>query len=88
MPVSRENSVIVPPSFVAADAMVERAVVGPFASIGAGAMVRDAIVRDAIVEDGAHVTSAIIERAIIGRRAWVQGRAVGLNVGDDSVVNL
>ena len=63
------DAVVLPPPFVAADAVLERAVVGPYASIGAGAVVRDAVVRDAIVEDGATVESAVVEHAIVGRRA-------------------
>jgi glucose-1-phosphate thymidylyltransferase len=85
---SRPDAVVLPPSFVAADAVLERAVVGPFASIGAGAVIRDAVVRDAIIEDGATVESAVVERAIVGRRARVRGRVAQLNVGDDGVAEL
>ena len=87
-PTRRDGAVVVPPSFVAADAVLERAVVGPFASIGGGAVVRDAVVRDAILDDGATVETAVVEHAIVGRRARVRGRANRLNVGDDSVVEL
>jgi len=80
--------VIVPPSFVAADATLERAVVGPFASVGAGATIRDAVVRDAILEDGASVEGAVVEHAVVGRRAKVRGRASRLNVGDDATAEI
>ena len=84
----RDGALIVPPSFVADDAVLERAVVGPFASIGAGVVVRDAVVRDAIVEDGAMIETAVVAHAIVGRRARIRGHADTLNVGDDSVVDL
>jgi len=84
----RAGSVIVPPSFVAADATLERAVVGPFASVGAGATIRDAVVRDAILEDGASVEGAVVEHAVVGRRAKVRGRASRLNVGDDATAEI
>lgn len=87
-PTVREGAIVVPPSFVAPDATVERAIVGPFASIGAGAVVRDAVVRDAILEEGATVETGVVEHAVIGRKATVTGRAARLNVGDNSVVSL
>ncbi len=82
----RADSVIISPSFVAPDAVIERAVIGPHASIGAGATVRDAIVRDAIVEDGATIETTVVEHSIIGARARVTGQARQLQISDDSVV--
>jgi glucose-1-phosphate thymidylyltransferase len=79
---------IVEPSVVDPTATVERAVVGPHASIGVGATVRDAVIRDAIIDQGAVVESAVIAHTIVGRYAEVRGRAARLNVGDTSVVQL
>jgi len=84
----RDGATIVPPAIVAESATLERAVVGPYASVGEGATVRDAVVRDAVLEDGATVESAVIEHSIIGRNAVVRGRAERLNIGDTSVVEL
>ena len=84
----RQGAVIVPPSFVAEDATLERAVVGPFASVGAGAVVREAVVRDAILDDGAVVETGVVEHTILGRKARVAGRAARLNVGDNGTVEL
>lgn len=83
---ARPDTVIIAPSYVAPDAVIERAVVGPHASIGAGATVRDAVVRDAIVEDGATIEATVVEHSIIGARARVAGRARQLQISDDSVV--
>jgi glucose-1-phosphate thymidylyltransferase len=87
-PTGREGAVIVPPSAVADSATLERAVVGPHASVGEGVTIRDAVVRDAIVEDGATVEAAVVEHSLVGRKASVRGRAVRLNVGDTSTVEL
>jgi glucose-1-phosphate thymidylyltransferase len=82
----REGSVIVPPSFVADDAIIERSVIGPHASIGAGATVRESRVRNSIVEDSATIEEALLDESIVGRRARVSGMARRLNIGDDAVV--
>jgi glucose-1-phosphate thymidylyltransferase len=84
----RGDSVIVGPSIVAPDATLERAVIGPFASVGAGAVIRDSIVRDVIVEDSAGIESVLLEHSIVGRAATVRGRASKLNVGDTSTTEL
>ena len=81
-----DGAVVIEPSFVAEDAIIENSVVGPFASIGSGATIRNSLVRDSIVEDGASIHDAIVAGSIIGRRAVVSGLARDLNIGDDSVV--
>ena len=68
-------------------ATIERAVIGPYASIGAKAVVRDAVVRDAIVEEGATIECAVIEHSILGRSVLVRGRVWRLNIGDNSLVD-
>jgi len=87
-PTSRPDATIVAPSYVADDAVIEGAVVGPYACVGSGAVVRGAVVRDAILDNGAEIESAVIERSVIGNKAAVRGRAARLNVGDDSAVEL
>ncbi|MGI9252578.1 MAG: sugar phosphate nucleotidyltransferase, partial [Thermomicrobiales bacterium] len=84
----RPGCAIIQPSIVDPSAVVERSVIGPYACIGAGATVRDSVIRDTIIEEKATVAHAILENTLIGRRANVSGRATGLNVGDDSAVNL
>lgn len=81
-----DGAVVIEPSFVAEDAIIENSVVGPFASIGSGATIRNSLVRDSIVEDDASIHDAIVAGSIIGRRAVVSGLARDLNIGDDSVV--
>lgn len=81
-----EGSVIVQPSFVAADADIENSVIGPFASVGPGAVVRGSIVRDSIVEERAAISDALVDGSIVGRRAQVSGLARHANIGDDAVV--
>jgi glucose-1-phosphate thymidylyltransferase len=83
---TQDSSVIIEPSFIALDATIENSVVGPFASIGRGATVRNSLVRDSIVEDGAMIDEALLDGSLIGRRATVQGLARRLNIGDDAVV--
>lgn len=87
-PAQRAGSIIIPPTFVSRTAEIENAIIGPYASIGAGAVVRDSVVRDTIVEDGAMLDGVVIEHSVIGRRASIDGRPYQLNVADQTKVLL
>jgi glucose-1-phosphate thymidylyltransferase len=87
-PAQRPGSVIIPPSFVDATAVLENAIVGPHASIGAGAIVRDAVVRDTVVEANAFISGLVVEHSVIGRSASVAGTPHEFNVADHSKVRV
>ena len=82
--VSSEGSVFVPPVYVAADAHVEQAIVGPYVSIGAGAVVKNCIVRDSIISAGARVSDILLESSLVGTGTEIRGHYKRFNVGDDS----
>jgi glucose-1-phosphate thymidylyltransferase len=83
-----DSATVVQPSVIAPDAVLERAVVGPYASIGSRVTIRDAIVRDAIIDDATTIESAVIQHSVIGKDARITGRARELNVGDTAVIDL
>lgn len=83
---SGDSSVIVSPSIVADDATIENSTIGPYASIGPGAIVRNSVVRDSIIDERASITGANLERSLVGRRARVEGVSGRFNVGDDAVI--
>lgn len=85
---TRSGVVINPPVFVHPTATLENCVIGPYASIGAGAQVSSSIVRDSILEDEAQVCDVILESSLIGRRSRIQRRAGSINAGDNTVVSL
>jgi glucose-1-phosphate thymidylyltransferase len=82
------DSVVIEPSVIDSTATLERSVVGPFASVSAGATIRDSIVRDTIVDERALIETASIEHSLVGRHAAVSGRGTSVNVGDNSTVAL
>lgn len=81
------RSVIIPPVFIAEDAIVKRSVIGPYATVASGAVVTDSIIRDSIISDGAKVTQGLLKQSIIGNHAVVNGKFSSLNVGDSSEIN-
>lgn len=80
------NALIIQPVYIAPTATIINSVIGPYASIADGAVIRDAIIRDSIVSQGASIASVLLEYSIIGDHARVKGDYERLNVGDSSVV--
>jgi glucose-1-phosphate thymidylyltransferase len=87
-PAQRAGSLIVPPSYVHREAVLEDAVVGPYASIGAGSVIRNSVVRDSIVEENAEVVDAILQRSVIGSDSVIVGSARSISVGENGKVTL
>jgi glucose-1-phosphate thymidylyltransferase len=83
-----DGSVVVPPVAVDPTAVVRRSLIGPYATVAAGATVEDSIVRDSIVNEGATVKMALLEGSLVGEEAVVEGTFRRLNVGDSSEVHL
>ncbi len=82
------NSLIIPPVFIGEDAAVEEAVIGPFASIGSGARIVNAIIKDAIIHPNTEIQNALISRSLIGSDARVHGSFQRLNIGNSTQIDL
>ncbi len=83
-----EDFTALPPVFIHETAVIANSVIGPYASIGAGANIQDSIVRNSIVDGGTAVSNAILDGALIGENAKIAGKGQALFVGDNSIVNL
>lgn len=73
---------VVQPSYVSENAVLERAVIGPYASVGDGVTVRDAVLSDVILEDDATIQGTVLTHSIVGRGASVTGHPARINAGD------
>lgn len=82
----REGVTIRPPVFLAPDAQIHDSVIGPYASIGPGCMVRSSTIRDSIVEAGSRIENSQLMGSLIGRNAKISGCTNRLNIGDDCVI--
>ncbi|MGE5177288.1 MAG: sugar phosphate nucleotidyltransferase [Hyphomicrobiales bacterium] len=85
---TRPGVVIVPPVALDPSADVLHAVIGPYASIGAGARIRRSVVQNSIVNEGATVEDILLDLSVVGENALVRGAYQRLNVGDSSEVEV
>ena len=83
-----QSAVIHEPVFIAETATIEDAVLGPYATIGAGTKVRNAIIRDSIVGDDATVEGVLLDGSILGNNVQLRGAFRHINAGDSSEIDL
>lgn len=82
-----ENSIIIPPVYIARTATVVNSIVGPYVTIADEGVIRNSIVRDSIIDERARIDDAMLSGSLIGRDARVSGSFERLNVGDSSQVD-
>jgi glucose-1-phosphate thymidylyltransferase len=83
-----EDFTVMPPVYLHPEAQIDRAVIGPYVTVGAGVVIRESVVRNSIIDRGAIIERCVLDGALIGEEAHVHGRAKGLFVGDNSSVEL
>jgi glucose-1-phosphate thymidylyltransferase len=82
-----ENSIIIPPVYIADSARVVESIVGPYVTIDDGSVVERSILQDSIINKGAHIEDAMLQQSLIGDHAVVRGAFERLNVGDSSQID-
>lgn len=78
------ESVIIPPCFIGENVKIERSVIGPHVSIGAGTEVTDSILKNSIIQHSTKISSANFTNSMIGSNANIKGLARDLSLGDFS----
>ncbi len=79
--------VINPPVFIAEDAEIENSIIGPFATIGSKAVVKDSMIQRSIIGERAKVSAMLLKESIVGNNARVEGNFRRINLGDSSEVD-
>ena len=82
-----KNAVINHPVYIAKDANVENSVIGPYATISSGCIVRDCIIKNSILGTNAQVSKSLLYNSIIGNNTLVRGTFKRLNSGDSSEID-
>lgn len=85
--VPTQNSIIIPPVYIAESATVVNSIIGPYVTIASEGVIKNSIVRDSIIDERAHIEGAMLSGSLIGRDAKVSGSFERLNVGDSSQVD-
>ena len=76
------NSVIIPPCYIGAGAVIENSVVGPHVSVGEKTRITDSRITSSIIQREATVIRAILDNSMLGNFAIFEGSSLDLSVGD------
>ena len=82
----RPESALIPPVYVAPDAVIERSIIGPGTSAAAGCVIRNSIISNSIISAGARVEDSRLMYSLIGNDAVVNGSSKTLNLGESSEI--
>lgn len=81
-----KNSLLIPPVYISPTARVSGSIIGPYASIGDGAVIESSIISDSIVNEKAFIVNMNLSGSLVGPSATVIGRKDRLNVGENSEI--
>ncbi len=82
------NTRIHPPVYIGEGAQIEGSEIGPYASIGQHAVVKDSKLGNCILQDHARVEHSNLDRSTIGRHTSVTNAKGEIHIGDHSKLKL
>jgi len=82
-----ENVVVNLPVYIANDAKIENSVIGPYATIDMGCIIKESVIRNSIVGANTQVSKAMLNNSIIGNNTIVKGAFKRLNIGDSTEID-
>jgi len=80
------NSVIIPPSFVGAGAVIENSVIGPHVSVGEKTTIRDSRIKNSIIQKETNVSGVVLKDSMLGNFVTFEGPWQDLSLGDFNVL--
>lgn len=75
------------PVFIDEETVLENCIIGPYATIGKGAVIKNSIIKNSIIGSNAEVNKSLLENSIIGNNSTIKGSYKRLNSGDSSEID-
>jgi len=82
-----ENSVIIPPVYIADGVKIKDSVIGPYVSISAGSEITNCIIHDSIIGVNSKIRDVLLGQSVVGDNVEISDNPKQLNLGDHSVVS-
>lgn len=82
--VKNENSEIIEPCYIGENVQLINAKVGPYVSIGNNTIIEDSVIENTIIQTESHIKNANITNSMIGNKAYYDGSANEISIGDYS----
>ncbi|MEI7813150.1 MAG: sugar phosphate nucleotidyltransferase [Chlorobium sp.] len=78
--------IIINPVFIADNAVLKNAIIGPNTTIGEQCVIKDAIIKESIIGKDAKVVHIMLNKSIIGNNAVIRGNPHEISIGDFSEI--
>ncbi|HTE33873.1 MAG TPA: sugar phosphate nucleotidyltransferase [Chryseolinea sp.] len=80
------NSVIIPPSFVGDDVIIENSIIGPHVSVGEKTHIKDSRIINSIIQKEVRIRTALLENSMLGNFTTFEGSTQDVSLGDFNVI--
>jgi glucose-1-phosphate thymidylyltransferase len=80
------NSTIIHPSYIGNNVVIENSVIGPYASIGEGSVIKNSVIKNSIIQSKANVNGAILNNTMLGNSSVYKSKFKELSIGDFNVI--
>lgn len=80
------NSTIIHPSYIGNNVVIENSVIGPYASIGEGSVIKNSVIKNSIIQSMANVNGAILNNTMLGNSSVYKSKFKELSIGDFNVI--
>ena len=81
------NVVVNLPVYIADDAKIDNSVIGPYATVDKGCVIKESVIKNSIVGSNSQVSKAMLSGSIIGSNTIVKGAFKKLNIGDSTEID-
>jgi glucose-1-phosphate thymidylyltransferase len=82
-----DNTIIVHPVSIHPNCQITDSIIGPYVTIGEGAVIRSSILKNSIIGSFAQLEGVMLERSIIGNDTAIRGARQSLNIGDNTEID-
>ncbi len=81
------NSVVIGPVYIEEKVKIDNSIIGPYASIASGCVIKNSIVKDSIVGKNAVIENSALNKSLVGDNALIKDTFRKVNVGDNSEID-
>ncbi len=82
-----ENSIIVEPVSIAANAILRNSIIGPDVTVGENTIIENSIIKDSIIGNYTTLKEMTMKSSVIGSDASMTGLSQKLNIGDNTEID-
>ncbi|MEY4110046.1 MAG: hypothetical protein RLZZ46_400 [Bacteroidota bacterium] len=79
-----EQSIVIQPSYIGRGVKLKNAIVGPYASVGDGCIIENAVIKNSIIQSNTRLKDVVLQNSMVGHHAEVNGNPLDLSLSDYS----